>query len=131
MLLVYEGFLPPILSVLPPGQNRILPGGQKQKQWGQKIFSRPSGAILPPLIFFLPPLNFFSAPAKINPAHATVYSTNKLIVELAFLTRVGMIIFCIDSIFKFVLLSPFSVFRPFSREGIDGIRVEERGNCNF
>ena len=89
MLLVYKGFLPPLLSVLPPGQNRILPGGQKrilpggqkrilpggqkQKQGGQKIFSRPSGAILPPLIFFLPPLIFFSAPAKINPAHATAF----------------------------------------------------------
>jgi hypothetical protein len=49
MLSVYKDFLPPLLSCLPPGHNRILPGGQKQKQGGQKI----------------------SAPAKINPAHAT------------------------------------------------------------
>jgi hypothetical protein len=54
MLLVYKGFLPPLVSVLPPGQNRILPGGQKQKQGGAENISRPSGAILPPLIFFLP-----------------------------------------------------------------------------
>ena len=58
--------------ILPGGQNRILPGGQKRKQEGQKNFSRPSGASLPPLIFFLPPLKCISAPAKINPAHATV-----------------------------------------------------------
>ena len=44
MLLVYKGFLPPLLFVLPQGQNLILP-----------------------------PLKKFPAPAKINPAHATVY----------------------------------------------------------
>ena len=48
MLLVYKGFLPPLLYVLPQGQNRILP-----------------------------PLKKNSAPAKINPAHATVYNNNK------------------------------------------------------
>ena len=49
---------PPLLSVLPQGQIRILPEGQK-KIW------RPLGAILPPP-------TFFSAHAKINPVHATV-----------------------------------------------------------
>ena len=57
MLLGYKGFLPPLLSVLPQGQNRILPGGAEN-------FFAPSGAILLPL-------KMFSAPAKINPAHAT------------------------------------------------------------
>ena len=47
-----------------PGAESKSAGGQKQKQGGQKHFSRPSGAILPPL-------KKFSAPAKINSPHAT------------------------------------------------------------
>ena len=71
MLLVYKGFLPPPLVCSAPGAESNSAGGAETKTGGQNNFSRPSGAILPPLIFFLPPLNFFSAPAKKNPAHAT------------------------------------------------------------
>ena len=47
--------LPPLLSVLVRGQNRILSGGQN-------IFSWPSGVILPPSKFFSAPSNIIFYP---------------------------------------------------------------------
>ena len=106
MLLVYKGFLPPLLSVLPQGQNQILPRGQK-------IFSSPLAAILPPMIYFLPPLKMFSAPAKINPAHATAYSYNSsnIATEQYLLLLITWFIIYI-CIFFFTLIHAFYYVAP-------------------
>ena len=58
-------FSAPPLVCSAPGAELNSARGAEKKQGGQKFFSRPSCASLPPL-------KKISAPAKINPAHATV-----------------------------------------------------------
>jgi hypothetical protein len=63
MLLVYEGFLPPLVCSAPGAESNSAGGAETKTRRAENFLRALRARFCPP--------DFFSAPAKINPAHAT------------------------------------------------------------